>query len=176
MTAFGTLLAAVLISVGTGVGIESAFLPPRYGPPDGRFVAAFPARPRSARFVRGDGESYFARRGDEALAVQVATVHRRSALGLVRRRRGDVPAPGFGLALPVSRLGRFRRVGAGQRGTTLVEAISCSALPRPIRCGGMLIGARSMLGDRLVLLSARATAPTKGAVRTLLNSVRPASW
>lgn len=62
------------------------------------------------------------------------------------------------------------------RATTVLEAISGSALPWPGRCDGTTVGPRSMLGSRLVLFSARVTATAKGAMRTLLKSVRPASW
>lgn len=82
--------------------------------------------------VRGDSEGDLVRRGDEALAIEVALSRRRFALGLGRKRSGVLPAPGLDLSLPASRLKRFGQLGARQGETSLDEATSGVGVPRHI--------------------------------------------
>ncbi|MCU1491308.1 MAG: hypothetical protein JWM85_2713 [Acidimicrobiaceae bacterium] len=64
-------MAAVLIAIGLGVGVEAANGPTVYGPPGHRFVAAFITVPRSSSVLEGTNREivYTARSGGTSESV-----------------------------------------------------------------------------------------------------------
>lgn len=165
------LLVAVLGAIGIGVAAEAIAGAARYGPAGARFTAVFPA-PATTRttVLHGRGGSAVtisARGGRESLSVEAATTP------LPPGR----PAPAFAstmalvLHLPGGRR-RLTRSPTTIAGHAAATGVACAAPPQH-RCAGVLEGPALATRHGGTVFAASARAPSAGAVRALLSSIRP---
>lgn len=173
--AFLLLTAAVLASVGIGVGAEAAAGPMVYGPAGAEFTAAFPTAPTVKPIVLhglgGGGDAYQAQLGAEQLDITLIRVPGTgwSAYGPVYSI-GSASSVRIGRADGESGAARLVMRPAAVDGQRVTLGVVC---PAGAPCAGVLAGLDRLVGHELVLWSATAFGPTSGAVRALLTSVAP---